>query len=72
MPMWNMNRKGFEELYEKLPSPKPDFENAWRLTGGNPEMLARLYRANWDVEVVVKRLIRAKKLKDLVKWGARS
>jgi len=71
MPMWNMSRKGLEELYEKLPSPKPDFENAWRLTGGNPEMLARLYQANWDVEVVVKRLIRAKKLKDLVKWRQR-
>jgi hypothetical protein len=22
-PMWNMSRRGFEELYERLPSPKP-------------------------------------------------
>jgi hypothetical protein len=43
--MWNMSRKGFEELYEKVPGPKPDFEEVWRLTGGNPEMLAKLYQA---------------------------
>jgi hypothetical protein len=68
--MWNMPRGGFEELYEKLPSPKPGFEEAWRLTGGNPEMLARLYEANWDVDAIVAKLIKVKELtKDLVrKW----
>jgi predicted AAA+ superfamily ATPase len=25
-PMWNMPRKGFEELYEKIPGPKPSFD----------------------------------------------
>jgi len=25
--MWNMGRKGFEELYEKIPSSKPSFED---------------------------------------------
>jgi hypothetical protein len=51
--MWNMPRRGFEELYEKLPGPKPGFEEAWRLTGGNPEMLARLYEAKWNVDAIV-------------------
>jgi len=69
-PMWNMSKKGFEELYEKLPSPKPNFEDVWRLTGGNPEMLARLYQANWDVDLVIERLLGAKQLKDFArKWG---
>jgi len=67
MPMWNMSRKGFEELYEKIPAPKPDFEEAWRLTGGNPRMLSQLYEAEWDVERVVEGLIKAKGLKDMVK-----
>jgi hypothetical protein len=66
-PMWNMPRGGFEELYEKLPSPKPGFEEAWRLTGGNPEMLAKLYQANWDVDAIVAKLIEVKKLRDLAK-----
>jgi hypothetical protein len=67
-PMWNMSRRGFEELYEKLPEPKPRLEDAWRLTGGNPEMLARLYELKWDVDAVIVRLIRAKELtKDFVK-----
>jgi hypothetical protein len=52
MPMWNMGREGFEQLYEQIPGPKPDVEEAWRLTGGNPEMLANLHRAKWDVEAV--------------------
>ena len=70
-PMWNMGKKGFEELYEKIPNPKPSVNEAWRLTGGNPEMLARLYEVRWDVDVVVAELIRAKELtKDFVKkWG---
>jgi len=71
-PMWNMSRKGFEELYEKLPGPKPPVEEAWRLTGGNPEVLARLYEVKWDVSAVVEDLVKAKKLRDLAKkWGER-
>jgi hypothetical protein len=70
MPMWNMPRGGFEELYEKLPGPKPPLEEAWRLTGGNPEMLARLYEAKWNVDAIVAWLIKMKELtKDFVrKW----
>jgi hypothetical protein len=33
--MWNMPKGGFEELYKKIPA-KPPFEDAWRLTDGNP------------------------------------
>ncbi len=69
-PTWNMSKKGFEELYEKIPNPKPGFEDVWRLTGGNPEALARLYEAKWNVGTVVERLVRTKRLRDLAKkWG---
>jgi len=47
MPMWNMARDGFMQLYEKIPGPKPPFEEAWRWTGGNPNMLVELYKAGW-------------------------
>jgi hypothetical protein len=57
-----MSRRGFEELYERLPGPRPPLEEAWRLTGGNPEVLARLYQARWDVEAVVRSLAASKRL----------
>ena len=41
-PMWNMTEDGFKQLYEQLPGSKPEFEEVWRLTGGNPAMLERL------------------------------
>ncbi|MFZ8806756.1 MAG: ATP-binding protein [Pyrobaculum sp.] len=62
MPMWNMPREGFKQLYEKLPDPKPPFEEVWRLTGGNPGMLSRLYLTSWNSGAVVTRLIREKRL----------
>jgi hypothetical protein len=62
MSMWNMPKEGFHQLYEKLPGAKPPFEDVWRWTGGNPEMLARLYKAGWDVEEVVLHLMQNKKL----------
>ena len=61
-PMWNMSRRGLEELYEKLPSPKLGFDDVWRLTGGNPDMLAKLYQAKWDSDVVVRDIVNFKKL----------
>jgi len=61
-PMWNMPKEGFHQLYEKLPGPKPPFEEAWRWTGGNPRMLGRLYENVWDVEEVVLQLMREKEL----------
>ena len=65
MPMWNMSREGFEQLYEQLPGPKPDVEDAWRLTGGNPGVLARLYQAGWSADEVIKSLIASKNLDTL-------
>jgi len=62
MPMWNMPREGLQQLYEKLPGPKPPFEDVWRLTGGNPGMLSRLYLTGWNSGAVVTRLIREKGL----------
>jgi len=67
MPMWNMARDGFMQLYEKIPGPKPPFEEAWRWTGGNPNMLVELYKAGWDVDEVVKRLIISKGLTSFVR-----
>ena len=62
MPMWNMSREGFEELYRQLPEPKPSFDEVWRLTGGNPRILSMLYRARWGVDSVVEELARSKAL----------
>jgi len=61
-PMWNMPREGFHQLYEKLPGAKPPFEDVWRWTGGNPEMLARLYSSGWAMERVVGDMLREKGL----------
>jgi len=60
--MWNMSREGFEKLYEKIPDPKPGFDEVWKLTGGNPGMLAKLYRARWSVDEVIKSIIASKDL----------
>jgi hypothetical protein len=47
MMMWNMPREGFQRLYDKLPGPKPPFEDVWMWTGGNPSALAVLYENRW-------------------------
>jgi GTPase SAR1 family protein len=65
IPMWNMSRKGFEELYEKLPRPKPSFEDVWRFTGGNPYMLSLLYRYSWRVDTVISIIVSEK---GLTRW----
>jgi len=62
MSMWNMSRSGFEELYERIPGEKPPFEDVWRLAGGNPDALRRLYQAKWDAEVVIDRLLREREI----------
>jgi predicted AAA+ superfamily ATPase len=61
-PMWNMSKSSFEELYEKIPGQKPSFENIWKITGGNPRILAQLYEFKWDIELVIRNLIESKKL----------
>jgi len=62
MPMWNMSKEGFEQLYRQIPEPKPSFEEVWRLTGGNPGMLAKLYQMKWSVDEAIKSIITFKKL----------
>ncbi len=58
--MWNMSRDGFRKLYEVLPNPKPSFEDIWRIAGGNPYLLERLYRANWNTDFIVSNMVREK------------
>jgi hypothetical protein len=65
-PMWNMSKSSFEELYEKIPGQKPSFEKIWKITGGNPRMLAQLYEFKWDIELVIRNLIESKKLNTFI------
>jgi len=65
-PMWNMPRKGFEELYEKAPGERPSPDQLWKLTGGNPRALAQLYELRWNTEVAIRGLAEARKLGTLV------
>jgi hypothetical protein len=60
IPMWNMPRDGFRELYDQVPGGKPDFDDVWRLTGGNPKMFAELYNTNWDTRRIIMKLIEDK------------
>jgi len=73
MPMWNMAKDGFTQLYEAIPGVKPLFEKAWRWTGGNPHMLLELHKRSWSVDAVVKALIRDKELTSsfIAKWRRR-
>ncbi|MFB6490278.1 MAG: ATP-binding protein [Thermoproteus sp. AZ2] len=59
-PMWNIVREGFVQLYEKVPGPKPPFEDVWKMAGGNPWMIAKLYMADRDVRRVVSDFIQEK------------
>jgi Archaeal ATPase. len=70
MPMWNMTREGFQQFYEKLPGPKPPFNEVWKWTGGNPNVLRELYMAGWSRDAVVAQLIREKDLTPdfIAKW----
>ena len=67
MTIWNMPKNGFEELYGKVPNPKPRFEDVWRITGGNPGILRQLYRLDWDVNKAIEEIIRAKGLVEFVR-----
>jgi len=70
-PMWNMPQGGFQQLYDKMPEPKPPFEDVWRWTGGNPRMLGRLYSSGWAVGRVAEDVIREKGLtaEFVRRWG---
>jgi hypothetical protein len=60
--MWNMSRKGFEELYSEVPGQKLRFDDVWRLTGGNPRAFEILYARDWRVDAVTSMLIGEKGL----------
>ncbi|MEM2025594.1 MAG: ATP-binding protein, partial [Desulfurococcaceae archaeon] len=62
LPMWNLPKEGFKQLYDQLPGEKPSFEKVWRATGGNPHLLGELYEAKWDVGIVVDKLVERKRL----------
>ena len=64
--MWNMGRRGFRELYDKIPGRKPVFEETWRWAGGNPSILAKLIEVNWSRSQLVDEIVRARKLDKLV------
>ncbi|ADM27525.1 ATPase [Ignisphaera aggregans DSM 17230] len=64
--MWNMSRDGFRELYEQIPGEKPQFEEIWRLTGGNPGMLKKLYMYSWSADSVIDGIIAARGLKRFI------
>ena len=64
--MWNMPRTGFEQLYSALPGDKPPPDVAWRMTGGNPEMLEALHRAGWSAEMVAEQLAMSRGLATLL------
>ena len=69
--MWNMSRSGFEQLHRQLPGEKPSVDEAWRWTGGNPRMLAMLYREGWAPERVARRLAVERGLYRLAaRWGS--
>jgi len=70
MPMWNMPREGFQQLYEKLPGPKPPFNEVWKWAGGNPNVLRELYMTGWSSDAVVAQLIKEKDLTPdfIAKW----
>ncbi|AAL62768.1 MAG: ATP-binding protein [Pyrobaculum sp.] len=62
LPMWNLPKEGFKQLYDQIPGEKPSFEKVWRATGGNPHLLGELYEAKWDVGIVVDKLVERKRL----------
>jgi len=64
--MWNMSRRGFEELYKLLPGPKPSFEDMWRLAGGNPRYLEELFATGWNAESVIGNMVEDRKVAELV------
>ncbi len=64
--LWNMQKEGFEQLYNLLPDPKPSFEEVWRITGGNPEILERLYESRWSAENLLEWFVKSRKLEHFV------
>ena len=64
--MWNITKEGFKQLYEQIPGSKPEFEEVWRLTGGNPKLLGRLYEFNWNVDPLIRRIQDEKRIPEFI------
>jgi len=64
--LWNMSRDGFRKLYEVLPEPKPQFDDVWRITGGNPRILEILVKNGWNVDIVINNIVVGKRLVDVI------
>jgi len=54
--IWNLNRESFKELFQELKPPNQiDFQEIWRLLGGNPGKLVELARQfKWNIEEMTK------------------
>ncbi len=66
LAMWNMTKDGFKQLYDQLSGNKPNFEEVWRLTGGNPKLLGELYKAGWNEDRVLDMIAASKKLRNFI------
>lgn len=64
--MWNMGREDFRELYDQIPGGKPLFDDTWRVTGGNPDVLRRLYVNKWNLSVVLMDVIERRGLREFI------
>ena len=63
---WNMKADGFRQLYDQIPGEKPSFDDIWKLTGGNPRLLAQLYENKWNVNTIMKLIIEKRNLESFV------
>ena len=55
--LWNMSKEGF----------KISFNEVWRVTGGNPRYLEKLYGVNWDVDALINDLVNERRLVEFVR-----
>ncbi len=57
--LWNLPRKGFEELAQQLDPPsEAAVEEAWRLTGGNPRMLIEIAKGfRWSFNTWFRKIV---------------
>ena len=66
IPMWNMPKDGFKQLYDQISGEKPPFEEVWRATGGNPRLLQKLYGTKWDKEEVLWSVVERQRIDILI------
>ncbi len=62
MLLWNLTKEGLRKLYEQIPGQKPDLEQVWKFTGGNPWLLRDLYMFNWNYDTTLKNLIQSRNM----------